>query len=190
MHSATLEGKFVDLRPLTPDDAAITFEWRQTSRARLLNRGAADVAQQADWIRSRPKNEFNFIIQLKDRRAIGLLALVGVDAVNRHAESGRFLIGEEVLARGVPAAVEAMKLLYEFAFDQLDLVRVFGFIAGENNRMLKWQKYLGMREEGRMRNHYFIDNRFQDAIVMGILADEFRQDALPRMQALIAVTQG
>jgi diamine N-acetyltransferase len=79
-----------------------------------------------------------------------------------------------------------MKLLYELAFDRLGLERVWGTVAADNRRMVKWQRYLGMREEGRLRNHYLIGNGFQDAVCLGILAEEYRGQARPRMEALIA----
>lgn len=181
-----LLGKFVDLRPLMTDDAGLTHRWRQGNRAVNLNQAAGSLDSQRDWIRSRPDSEYNFIIALKDGRAVGMLSLVGVDLVNLHAEPGRFLIGEEAATRGVPAAVEAMKLLYEFAFDTLGLVRVHGTIASDNKAMLKWQNYLGMKIEGRLRNHYFINGHFQDAICVGLLEEEYRKITLPRMRALIA----
>ncbi|KQQ94950.1 GNAT family N-acetyltransferase [Massilia sp. Leaf139] len=182
-------GEFIDLRPLRIEDAALTFAWRQAERARLLNAGAPDVDAQARWIAGRPAGECNFIIERKDGRPLGMLALVGIDKVNRHAESGRFLIGDEDGARGMPAAVEAMKLLYELAFDELGLVRVHGTVASGNGRMIKWQKYLGMKEEGRLRQHYFIDGAWQDAVCLGLLADEYRSEALPRMEVLIKMAR-
>ena len=42
---------------------------------------------------------------------------------------------------------------------------------------------------GRLRHHYFIGGRFQDAICLGILAEEYRGVALPRMNALIATAR-
>lgn len=185
-----LRGEHVDLRRLTPDDAALTLGWRQSARARLLNAGAQTVEEQAVWIASRPSSEFNYLIVLKDGRAVGMLALIGVHPVNRHAETARFLIGDEDAVRGVPAAVEAMKLLYGLAFDMLGLHRIYGTVSEDNALMVKWQKYLGMREEGRMRDHYFLDGRFQDAIVLGLLADEYRAQSLPRMDAMIKMAGG
>jgi RimJ/RimL family protein N-acetyltransferase len=183
---AALRGEFVSLRPLHPDDAEITLAWRLGDRAGLLNRGAETVEDQATWIRSRPDSERNFVIELADGRAVGMLSLLGIDRENGHGESARFLIGEEEAVRGVPAAVEAMKLLYELAFDELGLERVWGTVAADNQRMVKWQRYLGMREEGRLRKHYRIGGRFQDAVCLGILAEEYRGQARPRMEALIA----
>jgi diamine N-acetyltransferase len=183
--SITLDGTFVRLRPLRPDDAELTWSWRHSQRARFLNRGAPTVAAQREWIRTLPQSEFNFIIERTDGRAVGMVALLGIDLTNSHAETGRFLIGEPEAVRGIPAAVEAMMLIYDFAFNALQLVRVWGTIAGENRLMLKWQLFLGMREEGRLRCHYNLEGRLQDAVVLGMLAEEYRNCALPRMQSLV-----
>ena len=181
----TLVGQFVTLRPLCVEDAAVTHAWRLGDRARHLNGGAASVEDQARWIASRPKGELNYVIELKDGRPIGMLSLVSIDLANRRAESARFLIGDEEAARGVPAAIEAMSLLYELAFDRLGLERVHGVIEATNHLMVKWQKYLGMREEGRFRRHFLMEGQFRDAIALSLLADEYRAVALPRMKSLM-----
>lgn len=186
-NTKTLEGQFVTLRPLNERDADITLKWRQSNRASLLNQGAQDVEQQRAWITSRPSSEYNFIIELKSGLPIGMISLVEIDTFSRHAETARFLIGEEEAAKGVPAAVEAMKLLYEFAFGTLDLRRLYGTISVENHLMIKWQKYLGMIEEGRLRKHYFINGKYHDAVFMGLLKEEYLTTSLPRMKSLIAL---
>jgi RimJ/RimL family protein N-acetyltransferase len=185
MPNLTLEGEFVNLRPLTVDDAELTLAWRQGDRAANLNAGAQTVEQQAKWIASRPASEYNFIITLKGGYPVGMVSLTGIDTTHRHAEPGRFLIGDEAVVRGVPAAVEAMKLIYELAFGKLELQRVHGTIASDNTLMIKWQKFMGMTEEGRLRNHYFINGKFQDAVLFGMLADEYRTKALPKMEVFI-----
>ncbi|MES2151901.1 MAG: GNAT family N-acetyltransferase [Pseudomonadota bacterium] len=187
--SQVFEGEFVRLRPLAVSDAAITWAWRHAQRARFLNAAAGTVEQQAAWIAARPAAEYNFIIELKDGKPVGMLSLVDVDPVNRRAEPGRFLIGDEQAAKGVPVAVEAMKLLYELAFVQLGLVRVCGIVAANNGLMIKWQKFMGMKEEGRLRRHLCQDGVFHDAIFLGLLDDDYRKLALPRMNALIGAAR-
>lgn len=186
MPELSLYGEFVDLIPLGIEHAELTFRWRQSERAANLNRGADSVQQQAAWIAARPASEYNFIICLKNGHPVGMVSVSGIDTTHRHGEPGRFLIGEEDAVRGVPAAVETMKLIYELVFDRLRLQRIFGTIASDNTLMMKWQKFLGMKEEGRLRRHYFINNHFQDAVVFGMLEDEYRAQALPRMNSLIA----
>jgi diamine N-acetyltransferase len=181
-----LRGDYVTLRPLEVADAELTLGWRTAERARYLNDGARTVEQQAAWIAGRPASEFNFVIELADGRPVGMLSLTGIDLANRRGEPGRFLIGDEAAVQGVPAAVEAMKLLYELAFDELGLVRVCGIVVAGNTLMTKWQKFLGMREEGRLRNHFFLDGRFTDGVYLGLLVEDYRTTTLPRMKALIA----
>ena len=182
-----LTGEFVNLRPLQVADAEVTFAWRQSKRADLLNQGATTIEQQAKWIESRPASEQNFIIELKDGKPVGMLSLIAIDLVGRKAESARFLIGDEDAVKGIPSAVEAMKLLYQLAFDKLGLHRIYGTIASHNPLMIKWQKYLGMKEEGRLRDHYFMGGELRDAVCLGLLEDEYRTVSLPRMQVLMKI---
>lgn len=176
----------MNLRPIEASDSLITFKWRSASRAKLLNTGAASVEDQKKWILSRPTSEFNFIIELKGGEPVGMLSLIDIDFKNLHAEPARFLIGEKDLVKGIPAAVEAMKLLYEMAFGELKLKRLYGTIAAKNKLMIKWQKYLGMKEEGLLRQHYFIDNEWQDAVILGLLHNEYFEDVLPKMNRLLS----
>jgi diamine N-acetyltransferase len=184
-----LRGEFVNLRPLEVADAELTLGWRNGDRARYLNDGAQTVAQQAAWIAGRPDSEFNYVIELVDGRPVGMLSLYAIDPVSRRGEPGRFLIGDEAAVQGIPAAVEATKLLYGLAFDKLGLVRLCGIAAAENTLVIKWQKFMGMREEGRLRNHLCLGGRFQDGIYMGLLVDDYRTTTLPRMNALIAAAR-
>jgi diamine N-acetyltransferase len=185
MKSERVQGLYVNLRPIESSDSEVTFKWRGASRAKLLNSAAPSAEDQKSWILSRPAYEFNYIIELKSGEPVGMLSLINIDSKNLHAETARFLIGEEDLVKGIPAAVEAMKLLYQIAFDRLKLKRLYGTVASKNKLMIKWQKYLGMKEEGTLRQHYFINNEWQDAIVLGLLDYEYYEHALPKMNRLI-----
>lgn len=186
MQKVILEGDYVNLRPLSVEDASITCRWRNSERAANLHQGASNEMAQARWIENRPDSEFNFIIELKSHLPVGMLSLIEIDHLHKRAEPGRFLVGEEEKVKGIPVAVEAMLLLYGFAFGKLNLERLYGTIAAENTLMIKWQKYLGMKEEGRLRRHYFINNTFQDAVCLGIFRSEYEKQAAPRMRALIS----
>jgi len=184
-----LEGEFVRLRPLQVSDAELTYQWRHAERAKYLNRAASSLVDQVRWIKSRPTSEQNFIIELNNGLPVGMISLINIDLVNHHAESSRFLIGDEDAVKGIPAAVESMKLLYELAFDALNLVRISGTVAENNTLMIKWQKYLGMKEEGRLRKHLCQDGQYFDAVCLGVLVDEYRKITVPKMNVLIAAAR-
>ena len=180
-----INGKYIRLRTIEVQDADITLRWRSYERAKHLNKGAETVQEQESWIKSRPENEVNFIIELKDGNPLGMISLVDIDHANKRAESARFLIGEEEKCQGVPVAAEAMLLLYEHAFSSLKLNKVYGYILNTNKMMIKWQKFLGMKLEGVWREHFWVDNKPIDASLMGILASEFYENALEKFNLLI-----
>jgi len=182
-----LNGKFINLRLIKISDAELTFKWRNSTRAKYLNQGSKTVKEQQNWIASRPSNEFNYIIETKNEKPVGMISLIDIDLINLKAEPGRFLIGNTEKARGIPAAFEAMKLIYELAFDLLKLHRIYGTISEENTEMIKLQKYFGMKEEGRLRKHYYINGRFQDAIYFGLLINEYRDVTLTRLNNIIGL---
>ena len=185
----TLVGRYVDLRPLTVDDAELTFKWRHSARASALNQGAETVEQQARWIERRPATERNYMIVLKSGDAVGMLSLIDIDHHHARAETARFLIGEEDRVKGVPAAVEAMGLLYDLAFNRMGLSRLYGTVASTNTLMIKWQKFLGMKEEGRLRDHYDIGGVRQDAVCLGILKPEYEAVFLPKARVLMTAAR-
>ena len=112
-------------------------------------------------------------------------SLVDIDQVHRRAEPARFLIGDPDAVRGIPVAIDALALLYELAFDRLGLHRVYGLVVVDNKQMMKWHSFLGMKEEGRLREHHFLGGHFRDAICYGMMESEYRTVAVPRMNALI-----
>jgi RimJ/RimL family protein N-acetyltransferase len=180
-----LEGKYINLRKLASSDAEKTFKWRHSSRANLLNKGAESVEGQRKWIESRSDSEINFMIELKNSTQVGMISLIAINLINKNAESARFLIGEEEQSQGIPVAIESMMLLYRYAFETLGLERIYGTVLEENTAMLKWQKFFGMSEEGVMRKHYYINGKYQDAIMVGILKNEYLSKALPKMRLLV-----
>ena len=186
-HDVVLKGRFINLRPLESKDAELTLSWRLSSRSRYLNAGAQSVEAQEKWISSRANSEFNFIIELKDETSVGMISLIDINNTHRRAEPSRFLIGNEKAVEGAPAAAEAMKLLFGFAFDELKLLRMYGTVAADNTKMTTWNKFLGMKEEGRLRNHLFLDGKFMDAIFLSLLEPEYREITIPRLEWLLQI---
>ncbi|MFO1325287.1 MAG: GNAT family protein [Burkholderiales bacterium] len=187
--SQTLSGVHVNLRPLAVDDAELTLRWRTSDRALHLHPGATTVAEQARWIATRPAAERNFVIERRDGRPVGMVSLTDIDTVNRHGMPGRFLIGDEAAVKGIPAAAEAFGLVLALAFDTLGLHRIHGTIASDNVLMIKWQKHIGLREEGRLRDHYFLAGHYQDAVCLGLLVDEYRAVTVHRLSALVRMAR-
>ncbi len=186
-----LTGRYATLRSLTVADAEITQKWRTSGRAYLLNKGAQSVMEQAAWIRQATSRiDAEHFVILTDRRPVGMISLEQIDLTHRRAEPAHFLIGEpeKVAKYGRRVAAEAQRLLFDYAFDPdqgYGLHRLWGPIAVKNDGMLTWQKYLGFTVEGTMKEHYFLNGEWQDAVYVGLLEATYRAITRPKLTALI-----
>ena len=177
------------LRSLTQHDAEITMKWRKSERASKLGGAPSNISAQAAWINSRPNTEHNFIIELHSGLSVGMISLIDVDLKNGTAQTARFLIGEEDACKGIPIAVESMLLIYEYAFNQLNLHRIYGFISSANTQMIKWQVYLGMKHEGTWRSHLKLeDGSYMNAELYGLLEIEYREETRKKLSSLMRIS--
>lgn len=112
-----LEGKYVNLRSVTEEDAEFILEIRNNPQiSKYLPPLNVTVDQQRQWIAKQraDKDSYYFILETPDLTPIGTLSVY--DIVDDHAELGRSCsIGEPA------STIEAGVLLSEFVFDTLHL---------------------------------------------------------------------
>jgi RimJ/RimL family protein N-acetyltransferase len=98
----------------------------------------------------------------------------GLDISETHqrAELG-YWIGVPLWRRGY--ATEAARAVVEFGFANLGLHRIHAHYFAENKASGRVLEKIGMRPEGRLRNHFQKWNRFIDVENCGILSEEFRE---------------
>ena len=184
------KGNLATLRPITLNDAEVTLGWRQSNRARMLQRGAQTVEQQTAWIASKLDTaELNFIIEYRER-AVGMIALHDISQGHRSAQLGRLLIGEDQWVGKAPVAFEAEMLLCDHAFEVMKLHKVYGDVMEENHGMLKTRLYLGYKQDGILRHHYIYGGEYKNTVAVSILEDEYRSICRPKLIQLITMLSG
>lgn len=113
----------------------------------------------------------NLVIAQKDSlKYMGHCNLMMIDNVARKAELA-IVMPREHHSKGYGG--EAIRLLLMFAFDQLNLNRVFLKVHQNNARAIALYERCGFVHEGRLRQEIYQDGRYGDVLVMGILRDEF-----------------
>lgn len=126
------------------------------------------------WIGSHPERfekgqEAVFAIVLKDTgQLIGAIGLV-LNLPQEHAELG-YWIGKEYWGRGY--CTEAGHAVLRYAFDVLHLHRVHAHHFSRNPASGRVMQKLGMRHEGRLREHIKKRDQFFDVEAYGILRSE------------------
>ncbi|WP_028562806.1 GNAT family N-acetyltransferase [Paenibacillus pinihumi] len=114
----------------------------------------------------------NFIIVDKNSdQAIGDTALVQLDYKNRNAECILNISEKEYWGKGI--GTEALTLLLDYAFLEMNLHRVFLRVFSFNEKAVRLYTKLGFQQEGIARQAIYRDGRWSDIIHMGILQDEY-----------------
>jgi RimJ/RimL family protein N-acetyltransferase len=98
-----------------------------------------------------------------------------IESVHQHAELG-YWIGVPYWGRGF--ATEAASAVVTFGFETLKLHRIYAHHFAENHASRRVLEKIGMRHEGRSRQHVRKWNRFVDVENYGLLASEFRGEKM------------
>lgn len=168
-----LEGKYVTLRPLQPEDAARTLAWRNSKRAKFLNRGSQTVEQQKNWIEtSRKCGNLDFIME-HNGEPVGMISLYDINTRHNFCEMGRLLIGEPVKVGVKPVVFEAERLILDYAFNDLGVHTVIGDVVSGNKKVVKLREYLKWHFDGIRPEHFFMDGLYYDQILISLTLEQY-----------------
>ena len=118
------------------------------------------------------KDEKNFIIaDIKTDEAIGTCSLVHIDYRNRKCEFGRFIINPEYKALGV--SVEAELLALEYAFEHLNMNKVYLEVLEINQSVVSLHKQFGFIQEGIFNKHIYKKGGFCNVIFLSLFIENF-----------------
>ncbi len=181
MRNAFLIGRRLYLRPLELEDADLVRGWLNDPEVRRFLRINAPLNRLAEeaFIRGlterRSTLERVLVVVLREgERPIGTVGLHDVaPACERTATVGIAIGEKDCWGQGYGA--EALGLLLEHAFDELNLHRVGLTVYAHNPRALACYEKLGFVREGAWREAHFVDGRYVDEVLMGILAREWRE---------------
>lgn len=103
---------------------------------------------------------------------VGACSLQQIDMRNRHAELSIFLLTSAQRGKGIGLA--ATRLLLHYAFEVVNLERVYLSVYDFNLAGMRVYERAGFRYEGRLRNMLYYQGRWEDEWLMGILRREWQ----------------
>lgn len=110
------------------------------------------------------------IERLSDTRFLGAVSLVNISPESEKAEIG-YWIGVPYWGQGY--CTEAARAVLAYAFDELQLNRVYAYHFLRNPASGRVMQKLGMKKEGELRQHFKHWDVFEDVAIYGILRSEF-----------------
>ncbi|OEH94443.1 GNAT family N-acetyltransferase [Bacillus solimangrovi] len=111
------------------------------------------------------------IIDTETNKSIGVTSLVNIDWKNRNAECIIDIGEKDYWGKGL--GKEALSLILQYAFSELNLNRISLKVYSFNKRAINLYTSLGFTIEGEIRKDIFRNGKWHNTILMGILSEEY-----------------
>jgi RimJ/RimL family protein N-acetyltransferase len=176
-----LEGLLVDLVPYGKRFEAQEHTWHNseawfwaTAGDRVIETRAAidrHHEHRAEHAATSPAPPVWFGIQAKDGTPLGDIAINWSLPHHRVGMLGA-AIGEPGYWGG-GYGTDALLLMLDYAFDWLDYHKLWLGTMALNARVLRQMEKVGFRQEARLRDEWYVDGRWQDGVLFGMLQTEW-----------------
>lgn len=172
-----MQGKLTRIRSLDVDDLVTLYEWYRDQDFSYWISGNWPLIT----LLRREEFEQKFFDEDHNRYAItdiegNLIGTIGFDQVNIPARSARLYIGigqKDLWGQGY--GTDSLRTFIHYLFNQWNFRRLTVEIWEGNQRALSCYTRLGFLEEGRLRQAYYIDGKYFDAVILGLLKDDYQQ---------------
>lgn len=174
---ARLVGEKVVLREYRAEDLSAIRAWVNDKEVtRYLGSAYRRVQtwEQTEEMLSRRLNgetggEAFVIGEKQTGKYLGQCDLMMIDSVARKAEMAVVLMKDQ---QGKGYALESVALLLKYAFEEMNLERVWLKCAEKNERAVKLYERAGFQKEGILRRDLYIDGEYVNTVVMGKLKSD------------------
>lgn len=175
----TFSNDRVRLRAYEPDDLERFLRWGNDPEVAAFNLGMRlysleGMAQKMERV---TKDGYYFCMDALDQgdapQHIGSISLHEPHWRSGSSELSISIGEKDCWSRGY--GTEAIRLLLEYGFGELNLHRIELFVFSTNPRAFRSYEKVGFRYEGYLRGDVRRDGRYNDGYMMGILRDEWEQ---------------
>ncbi|NGZ77940.1 GNAT family N-acetyltransferase [Saccharibacillus sp. VR-M41] len=173
--SISIQTERLILRDAVPEDWAAIHEYAsdpQVVRHSIWGPNTEEqtkeyVAQLIEMQREMPRMSFELVDALKETGE--LIGGCGIHAAGFNAEIG-YTFNPRFWGSGY--ASEAAFALLRFGFEELGVHRIYATCRPDNEASAKVMQRIGMKREGRMREHLYFKGAFHDSELYSILRHE------------------
>lgn len=173
------ESERIRFRKVTSEDVNLYHSWRNDLEVMRSTSPFLDmftVEETRDFVNhvilGSSSSKSYMILDKETQKPIGLTSLIQIDMKNRNAECIIDIGEKDFWGKGY--GKEALKLLLNYAFGEMNLHRVSLRVFSFNERAINLYESIGFIQEGRSRQFLFREGSWHDLIHMGILKEEYR----------------
>ena len=169
-------GTTIRLRPLEKRDIELKVKWYNDTEVNktLVLSEELELEKSLEWFDRAVQDDSrrDFIIETKDGEPIGLTGLRKIDRLHGTAECFCVIGDKSFWGKGIGTKVHS--LLIQWAFDELNLHKIWAVVYTNNAAVLKLVKKLGFEIEGTLREEKYIGGKRIDLLRIGVLCNEFK----------------
>lgn len=114
---------------------------------------------------------FFAIIDKETNKHVGNIKLGPIDWISRHTNFGTMIGEKDFWGKGY--GTEAMQLILHYAFDRLNLLKVWDGAISVNSLSLRKNEKAGLKVEAVLKDHTYIDGRYYDSVIVSITQEEY-----------------
>lgn len=175
-----LIGDKIILRPLKMEDLEKTHKWRNNIELIKLTQGIRfpkTAEMDKEWFDNAlhdksNRNIYFGIDEIETGEFVGIIQLNNIDYISGTAIWG-FIIGEKNM-QGKGYSVEAPNLLFRYAFNVLNLRKIFSYAIACNNATLRMHQKIGnFITEGTLKKHVYFDGEYHDVFILSLFREDF-----------------
>lgn len=171
--------KSIYFRAFEEEDADLIYQWMNDDELKKLSFGVNHRmcrSEALDWVTARKRDSRSqvwwAICSTENDKMIGYTYLTDIHYINRCAEYGGLLIGDPDYRDG-NALIEAFLFVLEYAFERLNLHRLYGYYMSEHQTTRLMMDAVFFKTEGIQRLAVYKNGKYHDVIFASILADEY-----------------
>ena len=173
-----ISGEKVILKGITKESAHLIYEWVNREDLRSLTGTLYPVSEyeHEEWVKRMATASDKKLFLICDKETstpIGTIGLKNFDYINSHAEL--FIsIGHESFLSGTSGkrgyGTDAVKVLTNYCFNHLNLHKISLNVFESNLRAMRCYEKAGFQKEGVLKQHHFSNGKYEDVLVMAIIA--------------------
>lgn len=166
---------YVCLRRIEREDIPLLWEWSMNDELAYFNaftshksKAQFEIDYEAN-INNQSLMDY-LIIAGEDKKPVGFCGLKDINWVDSYAEVFISICDENARKRGV--ATIAILMLVKIAFYERNLNKLIFKISEHNTKVMNLIKKWGFKHEGTLREMHYLNNRYYNIIIFGVLKSE------------------
>lgn len=177
MNFETLETERLILRKLSPDD--FTYVFTHYSKVEIMSFfgfeteeefQAAKLKSEKGYATHNRSIAYFQLIEKSTNKVIGASGFHNWYFDHRRAEIGYNMKNDSFKNQGFMS--EALEKIIDYGFTKMNLHRIEALVGTQNIPSLKLMEKFHFTKEGILKEHYFINDKFEDSVIFSRLVSD------------------